>query len=184
MLAQYLFAINGAQPSAWELKGVAVAGYTVAVLRKSNNAPLASLLILLSALFSHKVLLLALEWDWHGEAAYSPVHLHYWPCRSWWSYACRRSGRQLLPTFQGQHHTIRGHDSLVQDHLLLCRVREFLQRDQRDQGTYTLSGTGSRVCILTYLLEPYQDNQEERLYCITPSHCPLHTGQRCILCRR
>lgn len=33
VLAQYLFAINGAKPSAWELKGVAVAGYTVAVLR-------------------------------------------------------------------------------------------------------------------------------------------------------
>ncbi|KAJ4399532.1 hypothetical protein N0V91_009357 [Didymella pomorum] len=32
VLAQYLFAINGATPSAWELKGVAVAGYTVAVL--------------------------------------------------------------------------------------------------------------------------------------------------------
>ncbi|KAJ4989783.1 high affinity methionine permease [Stagonosporopsis vannaccii] len=32
VLAQYLFAINGAKPSPWELKGVAVAGYTVAVL--------------------------------------------------------------------------------------------------------------------------------------------------------
>lgn len=32
VLAQYLFAINGAKPSAWEQKGVAVAGYTVAVL--------------------------------------------------------------------------------------------------------------------------------------------------------
>ncbi|KAF3047948.1 hypothetical protein E8E11_008899 [Didymella keratinophila] len=31
VLAQYLFAINGTEPSAWELKGVAVAGYTVAV---------------------------------------------------------------------------------------------------------------------------------------------------------
>ncbi|CAF9912372.1 MAG: hypothetical protein ALECFALPRED_008100 [Alectoria fallacina] len=32
VLAEYLFAINGHTPSAWELKGVAVAGYTVAVL--------------------------------------------------------------------------------------------------------------------------------------------------------
>ncbi|KAJ8110959.1 hypothetical protein OPT61_g6335 [Boeremia exigua] len=32
VLAQYLFAINGAKPAPWELKGVAVAGYTVAVL--------------------------------------------------------------------------------------------------------------------------------------------------------
>lgn len=35
VLAQYLFAISGDKPSAWELKGVAIAGYTVAVLRKS-----------------------------------------------------------------------------------------------------------------------------------------------------
>ncbi|KAH6633472.1 amino acid permease-domain-containing protein [Boeremia exigua] len=32
VLAQYLFAINGSTPSAWELKGVALASYTVAVL--------------------------------------------------------------------------------------------------------------------------------------------------------
>lgn len=32
VLAQYLFRINGHTPSAWELKGTAVAGYTVAVL--------------------------------------------------------------------------------------------------------------------------------------------------------
>ncbi|CAD6579529.1 MAG: hypothetical protein ASARMPRED_009173 [Alectoria sarmentosa] len=32
VLAEYLFAINGHTPSAWELKGAAVAGYTVAVL--------------------------------------------------------------------------------------------------------------------------------------------------------
>ena len=32
VLAQYLFRINGHSPTAWELKGVAVAGYTVAVL--------------------------------------------------------------------------------------------------------------------------------------------------------
>ncbi|KAI4215640.1 MAG: hypothetical protein LQ351_002109 [Letrouitia transgressa] len=32
VLAQYLFRINGHTPSPWELKGVAVAGYTVAVL--------------------------------------------------------------------------------------------------------------------------------------------------------
>ena len=34
VLAEYLFRINGHTPSAWELKGTAVAGYTVAVLRK------------------------------------------------------------------------------------------------------------------------------------------------------
>jgi hypothetical protein len=39
VLAQYLFAINGATPSAWELKGVAIAGYTVAVLRELNEIP-------------------------------------------------------------------------------------------------------------------------------------------------
>lgn len=33
VLAEYLFRINGHTPSAWELKGTAVAGYTVAVLR-------------------------------------------------------------------------------------------------------------------------------------------------------
>lgn len=32
VLAQYLFRINGHSPTPWELKGVAVAGYTVAVL--------------------------------------------------------------------------------------------------------------------------------------------------------
>lgn len=32
VLAQYLFRINGHKPTNWELKGVAVAGYTVAVL--------------------------------------------------------------------------------------------------------------------------------------------------------
>ncbi|EON98435.1 putative high affinity methionine permease protein [Phaeoacremonium minimum UCRPA7] len=32
LLAQYLFRINGHTPTAWQLKGVAVAGYTVAVL--------------------------------------------------------------------------------------------------------------------------------------------------------
>ena len=30
VLSEYLFAINGHEPSAWELKGVAIAGYTVA----------------------------------------------------------------------------------------------------------------------------------------------------------
>ena len=34
VLAQYLFRINGHTPSTWELKGTAVAGYTVAVLRR------------------------------------------------------------------------------------------------------------------------------------------------------
>ncbi|KAF2659756.1 amino acid transporter [Lophiostoma macrostomum CBS 122681] len=32
VLAKYLFAMNGHSPSAWELKGVAIAGYTVATL--------------------------------------------------------------------------------------------------------------------------------------------------------
>lgn len=32
VLAQYLYRINGATPTAWELKGVAISGYTVAVL--------------------------------------------------------------------------------------------------------------------------------------------------------
>jgi amino acid transporter len=32
VLAQYLFQINGHKPTNWQLKGVAVAGYTVAVL--------------------------------------------------------------------------------------------------------------------------------------------------------
>ena len=35
VLAQYLFRINGHIPTNWELKGVAIAGYTLAVLRKS-----------------------------------------------------------------------------------------------------------------------------------------------------
>ena len=35
VLAEYLFRINGHTPSAWELKGTAVAGYTVAVLRNA-----------------------------------------------------------------------------------------------------------------------------------------------------
>ena len=34
VLAQYLWRINGAKPSDWELKGTAIAGYTVAVLCK------------------------------------------------------------------------------------------------------------------------------------------------------
>lgn len=33
VLANYLFRINGHSPTPWELKGVAIAGYTVAVLR-------------------------------------------------------------------------------------------------------------------------------------------------------
>lgn len=33
VLAQYLFRINGHVPTEWELKGVAIAGFTVAVLR-------------------------------------------------------------------------------------------------------------------------------------------------------
>ena len=35
VLAEYLFRVNGHTPSNWELKGTAVAGYTVAVLRRS-----------------------------------------------------------------------------------------------------------------------------------------------------
>ena len=35
VLAEYLFRINGHTPSAWELKGTAIAGYTVAVLRRT-----------------------------------------------------------------------------------------------------------------------------------------------------
>ena len=34
VLAEYLFRINGHTPSAWELKGTAIAGYTVAALRR------------------------------------------------------------------------------------------------------------------------------------------------------
>lgn len=40
MLAQYLFRINGHSPTDWELKGAAVAGYTVAVLRKCPESGL------------------------------------------------------------------------------------------------------------------------------------------------
>lgn len=32
VLARYLFKINGHTPTNWELKGVAIAGYTIAVL--------------------------------------------------------------------------------------------------------------------------------------------------------
>jgi amino acid permease len=39
VLSAYLFRTNGHTPTDWELKGVAVAGFTVAVLRKSNNFP-------------------------------------------------------------------------------------------------------------------------------------------------
>ena len=35
VLAEYLFRINGHTPSAWELKGTAIAGYTVAALRRT-----------------------------------------------------------------------------------------------------------------------------------------------------
>lgn len=36
VLAEYLFKINGHTPTAWEQKGVAVAGYTVATLCESD----------------------------------------------------------------------------------------------------------------------------------------------------
>lgn len=36
VLAKYLFACNGHTPTDWELKGVAIAGYTVATLRKKT----------------------------------------------------------------------------------------------------------------------------------------------------
>lgn len=39
MLAQYLFRINGHNPTDWQLKGVAIAGYTAAVLCKSCATP-------------------------------------------------------------------------------------------------------------------------------------------------
>ena len=34
VLAQYVFRMAGRTPTAWEQKGVAVAGYTAAVIRK------------------------------------------------------------------------------------------------------------------------------------------------------
>lgn len=37
VLAQYLFRINGHVPTDWQLKGVAIAGYTVAVLCKFDQ---------------------------------------------------------------------------------------------------------------------------------------------------
>jgi amino acid transporter len=37
VLAQYLFRINGATPTDWQLKGVAIAGYTVATLRRFHT---------------------------------------------------------------------------------------------------------------------------------------------------
>ena len=37
VMAEYLFAINGHTPTDWQLKGVAVAGYTVAGLRRSTR---------------------------------------------------------------------------------------------------------------------------------------------------
>lgn len=40
VLAQYLFRINGHKPEPWELKGVAIAGYTVAVLLLAFNTRL------------------------------------------------------------------------------------------------------------------------------------------------
>ncbi|EGO55774.1 hypothetical protein NEUTE1DRAFT_47799 [Neurospora tetrasperma FGSC 2508] len=43
VLAQYLFRINGHSPTAWELKGVAVAGYTVAALFVSFHTRLSYL---------------------------------------------------------------------------------------------------------------------------------------------
>jgi hypothetical protein len=38
VLARYLFRINGHLPTDWELKGVAIAGYSVAVIRKCSLA--------------------------------------------------------------------------------------------------------------------------------------------------
>jgi len=58
VLAQYLFRINGHTPTAWELKGVAVAGYNVAVLCKSlefNNAIETGYFVLLNKLIESLV---------------------------------------------------------------------------------------------------------------------------------
>ena len=38
VLAQYVFRMAGRTPTAWEQKGVAVAGYTAAVIRKHTVA--------------------------------------------------------------------------------------------------------------------------------------------------
>lgn len=39
VLAEYLFATAGHSYTAWQLKGVAAAGYTVATLRESKHYP-------------------------------------------------------------------------------------------------------------------------------------------------
>ena len=70
-MAEYLFATNGHTPTDWQLKGVAVAGYTVAGLRRSTlNLCKVILLMPCSLDLPYKIRLLLVQWPWNTESAY------------------------------------------------------------------------------------------------------------------
>ena len=79
VLAKYLFATNGHTGSNWQVKGVALAGYTVACLRKYSYASI-QLLILTntSGFIPYQILLRHFQWNWHSETPNVDLHRHHW----------------------------------------------------------------------------------------------------------
>jgi hypothetical protein len=136
-MANYLIAISGHSGTNWQIKGTALACYTLATLSKiipshSHTSELTKT----STGVQHKVRLLVLERCRNHQDLYIALCHHHWFRRARWRHLCRKSYVKLQGRLFGQLDSfrIRNDHSIVSCDLLIWRLQQCLQRGKRSQG--------------------------------------------------
>jgi hypothetical protein len=95
-MANYLIAISGHSGTNWQIKGTALACYSLATLSKLNESHSYILkLTKTSSGVQHKVRLLVLKRRRYRQDLYFALRYHHWLRRPWWRHHCRKSYSKL-----------------------------------------------------------------------------------------
>jgi hypothetical protein len=95
-MANYLIAISGHSGTNWQIKGTALACYSLATLSKLHpSSLLQSRLTKRSTGVQHKVRLLVLKRRWYRQDMYAALRHHYRLRRPWWRHLCCKSYSKL-----------------------------------------------------------------------------------------
>src|SRR5262245_27352840 len=102
VLAQYLFRCAGVTATNWQLKGVAIAGYTVAFLRKvfaAFESRMQANFVWHSRLFPHPRLVSPIQRHWRGQGPDARLHWNHRPCCPRGPHESAESHRQFPECF-------------------------------------------------------------------------------------
>jgi hypothetical protein len=124
VLADYLFATGGTTGTAWQIKGVAIAGYTVAFLGKLQFfwVILQIGLTSVSCVASHAGLLLLIERYRHCQAHYVSLHRHHGSSSFGRPHISSGPGRKLQGCIPRYSYTIRIDQCALPDYFLIWRL--------------------------------------------------------------